>query len=151
MRRHFPFNSFLFAFLVAFALLVSDAARGLASRLAGGLAFAAAAVLCAFAKVTSFDGFDMFHNKYPPNFYSINYTTNIQASQHFISKNLLFGFILAVLCASWHMAVLWAGVFAADADNKRDNCRNKRCADEEIDQYSVKADAVFGLFYRFVL
>ena len=54
-------------FLGVLALLVSDTAAGLASRLARGLAFAATAVLCAFAKVTSFDGLDMFHNRKPPN------------------------------------------------------------------------------------
>jgi hypothetical protein len=47
--------------------LVSDTAAGLASRLARGLAFAATAVLCAFAKVTSFDSLNMFHNGNPPN------------------------------------------------------------------------------------
>jgi len=52
----------LFAFLFVFALLISNTAAGLASRLAGGLAFAATAVFSAFAKVTSFDSFDMFHN-----------------------------------------------------------------------------------------
>ena len=52
----------LFAFLFVFALLVSDAAAGLASRLAGGLAFAASAVLGAFAEVTSIEGLDMLHN-----------------------------------------------------------------------------------------
>ena len=54
----------LFAFLGVLALLVRDAAAGLASRLARGLALAATAVLCALAKVTSFDGFDMFHDFY---------------------------------------------------------------------------------------
>ena len=53
-------------FLGVLALLVSDTAAGLASRLARGLAFAATAVLCAFAKVTSFNGLDMFHNRKPP-------------------------------------------------------------------------------------
>ena len=52
----------LFACLCAFALLVSDTAAGLASGLARCLALTAAAVLCAFAKVTSFNSFDMFHS-----------------------------------------------------------------------------------------
>ena len=47
--------------LLILALLVSNAAAGLASRLAGGLALAAAAVLCAVAQIASFDGLDMFH------------------------------------------------------------------------------------------
>jgi hypothetical protein len=51
----------LLAFLVL-ALLVSDTAACLASRLARCLALTATAVLCAFAKVTSFNSFDMFHS-----------------------------------------------------------------------------------------
>ena len=50
----------LLLFLVL-ALLVSDAAAGLASGLARGLALTAATVLCALAKVTSLDSFDMLH------------------------------------------------------------------------------------------
>ena len=46
-------NRWLFVFLL-FALLVSYAAAGFAGGLAGSLAFAAAAVLRTFAKVTSF-------------------------------------------------------------------------------------------------
>ena len=45
-----------------FALLVGNAAAGLASGLARGLAFAAAAVLSAFAQVTGFDRLDVFHD-----------------------------------------------------------------------------------------
>ena len=51
----------LLALLGALALLVCDAAAGLASRLAGSLALAATAVLCALAQVASFDGLDVFH------------------------------------------------------------------------------------------
>ena len=47
--------------LGVFALLVSDAAAGLASGLARSLAFAAAAVLCAVAEVASLESLDMFH------------------------------------------------------------------------------------------
>ena len=68
-------------FLGVLALLVSDAAAGLASRLARGLAFAATAVLCAFAKVTSFNGLNMLHNGNPPN---NEFTTYIIA--HFFAK-----------------------------------------------------------------
>ena len=56
----------LLALFGAFALLVGDAAAGLAGRLAGSLAFAAAAVLGALAQVTGFDGLDVFHNGLPP-------------------------------------------------------------------------------------
>ena len=52
----------LLALLDALALLVGDAAAGLAGRLAGGLALAAAAVLGAVAQVAGLDGLDMLHN-----------------------------------------------------------------------------------------
>ena len=48
--------------LLAFALLVSNTAAGLASRLARSLAFATAAVLSAFTQVASFDGLNVFHD-----------------------------------------------------------------------------------------
>ena len=56
----------LLAFLGALALLVGNAAAGLAGGLAGGLAFAAATVLGAFAQVTGFDGLDMLHGFHLP-------------------------------------------------------------------------------------
>ena len=46
------------------ALLVGDAAAGLAGGLAGGLALAAATVLGALAQVTSLKSLDSFHNSY---------------------------------------------------------------------------------------
>ena len=52
----------LLALLSALALLVCNAAAGLASGLAGSLALAATAVLSAVAQVTSFDGLDMLHS-----------------------------------------------------------------------------------------
>ena len=52
---------FSFQFLLL-ALLVCNAAAGLASRLAGGLALAAATVLSALAQVTGFQSLDSFHN-----------------------------------------------------------------------------------------
>jgi len=48
-------------FIAVFALLVSDTAACLASRLARCLALTAAAILCAFAKVTCLNCLDMFH------------------------------------------------------------------------------------------
>ena len=58
---HSPlWTKFLLLFGV-FALLICDAAAGLASGLARGLAFAAAAVLSAFAQVTGSDSLDVFH------------------------------------------------------------------------------------------
>ena len=48
--------------LGALALLISDTAAGLASRLARSLALAASALLCALAKVTGLDSLDMLHN-----------------------------------------------------------------------------------------
>ena len=53
----------LLALLSALALLVCNAAAGLASRLAGGLALTTTAVLSAVAQVASLDGLDMFHGK----------------------------------------------------------------------------------------
>ena len=52
---------FTFSSLLVFALLVGNAAAGLAGRLAGSLALAAAAVLSAFAKIAGFDGKNAFH------------------------------------------------------------------------------------------
>ena len=46
-----------------FALLVCDAAAGLAGGLAGCLALAAAAVLCALAKAACFDGLNVTHDE----------------------------------------------------------------------------------------
>ena len=57
------FTKKLLAFLGVFALLVSNTAAGLASGLAGSLAFAATAVLCALAEVASLNGFDMLHDE----------------------------------------------------------------------------------------
>ena len=56
--------AFLILQLLALALLIGDAAAGLASRLAGSLALTAAAVLSAVAQVASFNGNDMLHRKY---------------------------------------------------------------------------------------
>ena len=59
-RRHFFVWQLLalFAFHGVFALLVCDAAAGLASGLARGLALAATAVLCAVAKTLGCKGLD---------------------------------------------------------------------------------------------
>jgi hypothetical protein len=51
----------LFAFL-ALALLICNTAAGLASRLAGSLALAASAVLCAVAQISGFQSLNMFHD-----------------------------------------------------------------------------------------
>jgi hypothetical protein len=58
----------LLAFLFGgvFALLIGNAATGLAGGLAGSLAFTAAAVFGALAKVTRFQRFDVFHMVDPP-------------------------------------------------------------------------------------
>ena len=52
----------LLACLLALALLISNTAAGLASRLARGLALAASTVLCALAKVLRFNSLDVLHN-----------------------------------------------------------------------------------------
>ena len=51
----------LLAFLGALALLICNTTAGLASRLAGSLALATAAVLSALAQVAGFDSSDVFH------------------------------------------------------------------------------------------
>jgi hypothetical protein len=48
-------------FSLVLALLVCDTAAGLASGLAGSLALAATAVLCALAEIARLDSFDMLH------------------------------------------------------------------------------------------
>jgi len=55
----------LFAFLLVLALLVRDTAAGLASGLARSLALTATALFRAFAQITGFDRFDMFHFFHP--------------------------------------------------------------------------------------
>ena len=52
----------LLAFLTVLALLVSNTAAGLTSGLAGGLALAATAVLCALAKILGIKSLNMLHN-----------------------------------------------------------------------------------------
>ena len=47
--------------VLVLALLVSNAARGLASRLAGGLALATAAVLYGLCNILGFNSIDSFH------------------------------------------------------------------------------------------
>ena len=49
--------------LLIFALLVGDAARSLASRLARGLALAATAVFNSLGNILGFDGFDSAHDE----------------------------------------------------------------------------------------
>ena len=70
----------LLAFLVL-ALLISYAAAGLASRLARGLAFAASAVLCAVAKVSCFNGLNMFHSNTSKKILLLKYITIYYACQ----------------------------------------------------------------------
>ena len=59
-KRQRSYQKALNLFLI-FALLVSNAARGLASRLARGLALAAAAALYGFCDILGFDRLDSFH------------------------------------------------------------------------------------------
>ena len=66
-----------------FALLISNSAKGLACRLARGLALAASTVLCALAKVLCIKGLNTLHKIYPPiniNLYD-NYITAFPISQ----------------------------------------------------------------------
>ncbi len=57
----------LFVRVLVFALLVSNAARSLASGLARSLALAAAAVLCGLSDVSCSDSLDSAHFGIPPN------------------------------------------------------------------------------------
>ena len=54
-------KSFILLAFLALALLVSNTAAGLACRLAGSLALAASAVLCALAKVLSLNSLNVLH------------------------------------------------------------------------------------------
>jgi hypothetical protein len=58
---HLEGGNFLLVLALSLALLISNTAAGLTSRLAGGLALAASAVLCALAKISGLDSLDMFH------------------------------------------------------------------------------------------
>jgi hypothetical protein len=61
-RRIGGFSSVCLFVLFLFAVLIRDAAARLAGGLARGLAFAAAAVLCAFAEIAGLNGFDLDHD-----------------------------------------------------------------------------------------
>ena len=50
--------------LVRLAFLVSNTARGLASGLAGGLAFAATAVVYTLSEITGLDGLNSLHDNF---------------------------------------------------------------------------------------
>ena len=78
------FQLVFLAVLSVFALLVSDTATSLASRLTRSLAFTATTVFCAFAKVTSFDCFNMFHSCFLQNYR--DYICIITLSDFFVNK-----------------------------------------------------------------
>ena len=80
--------------LLVFALLISNTARGLASRLARGLAFAASAVLCTLAKVLCIKCLNTLHKIYPPINIDLycNYITQQPPSQVGLSKKYLHSF-----------------------------------------------------------
>ena len=61
--RRFPAAFEFVQLLVVLALLIGDAAAGLASGLAGSLALAATAVLSTVAKITGLDSLNMLHNR----------------------------------------------------------------------------------------
>ena len=62
--RRFPAAFEFVQLLVVLALLIGDAAAGLASGLARSLALTAAAVGSALAQVTGLEGLDVFHGLY---------------------------------------------------------------------------------------
>ena len=57
-----PLAAFLPFLLLILALLIGNAAAGLAGRLARSLALTAAAVLCAFAQIAGFNSQNVFHD-----------------------------------------------------------------------------------------
>ena len=63
------------------ALLIGDTAAGLAGRLAGSLALAAAAVLCALAQIAGLNGLDMLHDSNLHRNLPVNVITNRKQSQ----------------------------------------------------------------------
>ena len=69
--------------LVIFALLISNSAGSLASRLARGLALATATVLSGLAKILGFNSLNTLHSIYPPINIDLllHYITNFHISQ----------------------------------------------------------------------
>jgi hypothetical protein len=65
-RKGGIFSDGLFFLFFVLALLIGDPAAGFAGRLAGRLAFAAAAVFGAFAEMSGFDGPNMLHGDFLP-------------------------------------------------------------------------------------
>ena len=63
-RRHncWPYGLLRAFLLFILTLLIGDTAAGLAGRLAGRLAFAAAALLGAFTQITGIQSLNMFHD-----------------------------------------------------------------------------------------
>ena len=61
IHRHFTESALLLFLLLALALLICDAAAGLAGRLTGSLALAAAALLRAFAEISGLNGLNVTH------------------------------------------------------------------------------------------
>ncbi len=84
--------------LLIFALLISNSARSLACRLAGGLALATTAVLSGLAKILGFDSLNTLHSIYPPINIDLwlHYITNFQTSQEVKEKfpNFSFSFFI---------------------------------------------------------
>ena len=68
--------------LLALALLVGDAAAGLAGGLAGSLALAAAALLSALAQIAGLNGLDVLHDGYLHKNSTLYYTINIPFCQY---------------------------------------------------------------------
>ena len=88
--------------ILVLALLVGDAAAGLAGRLAGGLALAAAAVLGALAQIAGLDGLNMLHGSFLLVIFSILsvYHGDVEMSMRFFCFPLLpdrFHFFAGIL------------------------------------------------------
>ena len=102
--RRAAFSVFLLAFLGALALLICDAAAGLASGLARSLALAATAVLSAVAKIAGLDRLDMLHDSNLRWFLLIDNSLYHSSSQKSI-PNKKISIIFIVRQINWDLSV----------------------------------------------
>ena len=90
--------AFRYLQLLAFALLVGNTAAGLAGRLAGSLALAAATILSAIAQIASFNGLDVFHNFTFCNQNDVYYIITEQESCQSVSTTATHHFLHQPVC-----------------------------------------------------
>ena len=106
--------------LLVLALLICDTAAGLASRLAGSLALAASAVLCAVAQVTSFDRLDMFHSFILHlEIYGISLAQPTSCVNHIFYTKWQISFCLVRADAGSARKAAWQGAQETDCSKKK--------------------------------